>query len=31
MKMYRGVIEVQASSVANDGKVSAFSAYKHNH
>lgn len=31
MKMYRGVIEVQASSVANDGKVSAFSTYKHNH
>ncbi len=31
MKMYRGVIEVQASSAANNGKVSAFSTYKHNH
>lgn len=31
MKMYRGVIEVQASSATKDGKVSAFSTSKHNH
>lgn len=30
MEMYRGVIEVQASSAANNGKVSAFSTYKPN-
>ncbi len=31
MKMYRGVIEVQVSSATSNGKVSAFSASKHNH
>ncbi len=31
MKMYRGVIEVQASSAANNGKATAFSTDKHNH